>query len=325
MSNLGNFLSYMVERHEQQKDEDKQRARKFKSLVDYADTAGIMSKDKAMTMDVDSLEGAVQGFAAKKKFDEVAANLKKFQQENDDRAALAGFARDFSSGDTSALRGMTSVLNMPTSTEEAGNRIYSALSDFLTATQPNNRLSFALARNPGAPANPQFDNSLNALVRFGGVDPELTTGTFTVPGTGATFVTRGKQILPAGFVPQEGSDTNTPVPQHDEEGNLIGWTVTDIRGHATFHANKSNAKLPPAVDAATGKAIPGYYVLNGRVVDTRSAMQKAGILLNEDGSMGLTESGESSQIPTVTTRGQYDALKSGAQYYDDKGNLRKKK
>lgn len=114
---------------------------------------------------------------------------------------------------------------------------------------------------------------------------DLTNGTFSVPQTGATFVTRGKQILPAGFDPAV-TGAGKPVPQTDPDGNLIGYSITDMRGHSTFHPAKGSAKLKQATDQ-NGNAIDGFFMDDsGKLHDTRDAMDKQGyeMLANPDGS-----------------------------------------
>lgn len=151
-------------------DEDKQRARKFDALMNYADAAGIMPKDTAKVLSLDELEGKVQGYAAKQGFEKAAADLARAKQEQDDRNALSGFIRDFATGD------MSRATNVVPPTVDAPvadwSRFAGALKDLAASAQPANRLDFALARNPGAGAAPQFDNTLSALARFGGVGDE---------------------------------------------------------------------------------------------------------------------------------------------------------
>jgi hypothetical protein len=58
---LGGGLHNMLARLDAQKEEDKQRARLFKSLQETADVLGIVPKEKSTVMDLETLQGVVQG------------------------------------------------------------------------------------------------------------------------------------------------------------------------------------------------------------------------------------------------------------------------
>lgn len=58
------FLGGMERRREEEKkqrEEEKQRAREFKGIVEFLDASGMMSKDKAITYDLDSVRGIARG------------------------------------------------------------------------------------------------------------------------------------------------------------------------------------------------------------------------------------------------------------------------
>lgn len=239
MSQLGAFLTGVYEQKQQREQEDKQRARKFKSLVDYADTAGIMPKDRAMTMDVDSLEGAVQGYAAKQKFQEVGAQLKRFAQEQQASQALTNFARDFAQGDTvNAVRAgqagsMLNFQNPGFGGDEATPR--PAINPFMlrptadeaaaAAGMPAaDRLRFALGENPAAMAAPQFDNSLNVLRQFAGIGGEdLTPQVYEDPKTHARIYRSGKSNIPIGVNPDALPDGPAISPDGEFYHNGKSW------------------------------------------------------------------------------------------------------
>lgn len=250
-NSLGRALDYYAERREKQKEEDKQRARKFKSLVDYMDASGIMNKDVAMTKDLDSLEGYAQGVAAKQVFD-------KAKREQADRDSLASFARDYVQGDPSAMAngladfgGAMAQGQLPAAAQ--------ALGDMGASGAPQRRLDFALGRNPGAFGNPQFDNSVTALQRFSGVNPDGSPNYTEDPKTHARHVLYGKSILPTGIAPEADSaggglkDLTTPG------GQLVGFVHRDMRGKEIFIKPPPGVNLLKARDE-TGEVIPGSYL-----------------------------------------------------------------
>jgi len=89
-------IDRLFEGLEKRKEEEKLKAKKFKALVAYADASGLLSKDQAEVMDVDSLDGFVKGKMAKSEMErenakaqlEQFAKMQKMQQDVD----LAGFA-----------------------------------------------------------------------------------------------------------------------------------------------------------------------------------------------------------------------------------------
>lgn len=93
------------------------------------------------------------------------------------------------------------------------------------------------------------------------------------PVTGSRALLYGKTAQPTGFNPSKA--TPQLLPQHDEQGNLVGWSQLDARGKATFIPNKTSAVLKTARDES-GNELPGYYVdSQGKIHDTRSALQKS--------------------------------------------------
>jgi hypothetical protein len=109
-----------------------------------------------------------------------------------------------------------------------------------------------------------------------GNDPDgaLTTDFQEDPVTGARFASRGKMMVPSGFNPAKAAPQFTP--QHDDDGNLVGWSNTDARGHSTFTPYKGGG-LKAATDDS-GNPIPNVYVTpQGQVKDLRTVMQKSGL------------------------------------------------
>jgi hypothetical protein len=81
-----------------------------------------------------------------------------------------------------------------------------------------------------------------------------------------------------------GNDIGTPIPQHDEAGNLIGYSTRDSSGHSKFTKAKGDAQIKVATDE-NGNPIPGYYRMGDKVIDARTALQK---MTGDDGGAGNT-------------------------------------
>nr|WP_294577615.1 hypothetical protein [uncultured Rhodopila sp.] len=114
-------------------------------------------------------------------------------------------------------------------------------------------------------------------------DSGLSTDFSEDPVTGARFATRGKMMTPSGFNPAKAVPQFTA--QHDENGNLVGWSNTDARGHSTFTPYKGTG-LKTATDDS-GNPIPNVYVTpQGQVKDLRTVMQKSGLGNGANGTNG---------------------------------------
>lgn len=244
------------------------------------------------SLGVDQLEGIMHGLAVNSAMSEAQARTGEQQaqtawlnqraaESSEEGNALSEFARNLApalAGNGSFGGPAAPGLNLP-------NTDLSAFSGFS-----------APAGGAPAPASPTPDINgavLNAMANMGHTNPRmagivlgkllpsimgnasenLTPGTFADPVTGAHFAYRGKQFLPAGFDPTI-TGAGKPVPQTDPDGNLLGYSITDMRGHSTFHPAKGSAKLKQATDQ-NGNPIEGYYMDDsGKLHDTRSAMDK---------------------------------------------------
>jgi hypothetical protein len=117
-------------------------------------------------------------------------------------------------------------------------------------------------------------DSLARIRRYGNEGDGNLSTTFSKAPSGQWFAERGRQLLPAGVDAEMARAAAVPQPQHDDTGNLIGWTETDVKGRSSFHAFKGGNKLPPALDA-DGQPINGFYISpEGRILDSRTAIQK---------------------------------------------------
>lgn len=162
---IGRGLENLADRLAAVQDEKKQRARLFKSLQEYAEVTGLATKDETAVMDLESLQGRVEGTIAKRHEEDrtarqaiLAEQLQQYVAERNRTGALENFGRD--------LQG-TMEAPLVLSPEARAAHVPQLSRANLMA---------ALSRNPGALAHPQMDNVLGVLAR-------ITGGAEHVPGT----------------------------------------------------------------------------------------------------------------------------------------------
>lgn len=327
MSQLGEFLTGMVQRSHQgtqdraalntlaqfSDDQDSTATEKIaqrgkqasalrnvlKSYSDNPDLGHVLNG-----LGVDQLEGIMHGMAMNQaqqemqsKMDESKAQTAWLNQRTTDAAdegdAGAQFAGELSKllqpGGAPGAPGV----NLP-------NTDLSAFAGYGGASAGN-------APAPASPATNINGAALQAMAHMGKVNPklagiilnkilpsvmggeDLTPGTFVDETTGAHFAYRGKQFQPAGYDPKM-TGAGKPVPMTDPDGILMGFTMTDIKGHQTFHPYKGSATVKQVRDES-GNALDGYFMdSQGHALDTRGAMEKAGYEMSKDadGNMKLT-------------------------------------
>jgi hypothetical protein len=102
---VGTILSGMMARGERAKEEEKQRAREFKSLQEYADVGLGVPKDQTLTLDLDTLRGLVQGKTLQQAREKEAtqqryqtALAKMAEQQVSAGEALPAFMQSFNAG-----------------------------------------------------------------------------------------------------------------------------------------------------------------------------------------------------------------------------------
>lgn len=326
-----NLQQLLLQHSLEQQDLDRQRARKFKSLVEYADSSKLLSKDKAMTMDVDSLEGLVQGAMAKQEMDKNAATLQAFQDKSNEDNWLANLGQQLAP----MLAGQRPAIPQQTASATMG---LASLFTGIPELDTNGAGMSALAQY-GQPMSPQEKQAAiwNAVAAAGKANPHAAaaflkpmlqtvtgsdtgTPTFTTSPGGMILATYGKNMQPAGVDP---SVISTGLQaQHDDEGNLIGYTSTDIRGHSTFHLAKGGNKLKPARDSETGLPIQGFYLTpEGKTVDTRGALQKLGVDVPAPAPAAAAPAETAASAPpTVTPAPAPAAAVARVSVWDDAGN-----
>jgi hypothetical protein len=234
-------LKSIGESFERKQEEEKLRARRFKSLVEYADAAGIMSKDQAIAMDVDSLEGEVQGWAAKQNYDRTLAQVKAYQAQLAAAEQATRASQQIGPGLASFFENIS-----PTTTFQDLQQYYDTTSreqEYVRPTGPGRMTPEAavaeLAKKyPAALASPQFDNTLAAIQKLttygeggreGFTKAELGVPR-PVPGIEATFAipTSSQQVQITKAKPSGAKAGATPV--YDESKQLLGHWVASGDG-----------------------------------------------------------------------------------------------
>lgn len=232
-------------------------------------------------MSVDQLEGIVKGHVMNQAAQEHAARMEDAQAQAElrrqqvmDDQSVGQFLKSYGAAEGApAEKFGTALRTLPA----AGGRVLPK------ALQAISQYEQIMENGQGWKTQPGPYEGISLLMPSNGrgrpvvlTDPNEATapGTFQEDEvTGARFFNRGKQVMPSGYNPAKAQPTL--APQHDEDGNLIGWTQTDARGHSVFHQAKSGG-LKEATDEK-GNVLPGFYTDGqGRLHDTRSALQKAG-------------------------------------------------
>lgn len=95
------------------------------------------------------------------------------------------------------------------------------------------------------------------------------------PKTGQRFALQKNTVLPSGINPDK--QNMQGIPQYDEDGTtLLGHSFPNGKGGFVFKPQVDNT--PHAlIHPITGQPIPGFLNINGKAVDVRSIMEKAGL------------------------------------------------
>jgi hypothetical protein len=324
MSQLGEFLSGMVQRSHQgtqdraalntlaqfSDDQDSDATEKLAQRGKQASALRNVIKSYSDNPDlghainslgVDELEGIMHGMALNQAQQEIQSKVAEAQAQTawlnqrtaesaGEGNALSEFARNLLPQLSSGGAPAAPTLSLPNTD----------LSAFVTG---------APAGGAPAPASPTPDINgavLNAMANMGSTNPKMAGVMLnkllpSIMGTAA-----GKAgFFKAGDAPQTfdnweriptGPNTSQVVykdpsggglkPMTDPDGNLQGYSITDARGHTTFHPSKGSAKLKQATDGE-GNVIEGFFMDDsGKLHDTRDALDKDGydVTANTDGT-----------------------------------------
>jgi hypothetical protein len=164
-SAIGDALGQMGQRRqmlkEAQEKEEKNRARQFNALVALGETAGMWTKDQAMTKSLEDLRGAYEGNLMKRKMEEESARLDHVRQQ---AAALQA--------ETASEKAFPSFANQLTALGNPIAPMPSSLNGIMPAPQTFSRQPIGLPEIMSAAAQtgyrPKFN--LNDLVALGNTD-----------------------------------------------------------------------------------------------------------------------------------------------------------
>lgn len=237
---IGDYLAGGLDRWsemlDRQTEEDKNRAREFKSLQEYADVTGIAPKERTTVMDLETLRGMVQARVyqdqrAKERAsldyqNAMALNLQAqtdaAQAANRSSQAMSDFARAYANAGAPTLTGLRDYLANPADmTNLPGMLQFPQLSELA-------KVRAGLAAAPEAAANPNFDNMLVGLSRLAGLNGRTGGGYELVqdPVSGKRFFLYGNSALPSGedlaVTQQAGTETRT-VGGHDQYWSGRQW------------------------------------------------------------------------------------------------------
>jgi hypothetical protein len=255
------------------------------------------AKTALKAMSLGQLEGMLKGYAAKSAMDEHAARMQDYQaqaqlrtQQAADDQSIGAFLKNYASApDVDEYQGEGQTMPRPANPTERFNyamkispvsgravpRLIDSLTKYGQATEDNSPVV-----TPGPYPGVSIVGSRSGR---GGVhvvtDPNAgpegqSTPIYTEdPVSGTRFMTYGKVAQPSGVNPAKAQ--LQPIPMHDEDGNLMGWSLMDSRGRGQFTPYHGPG-LKPAINTSTGEDIPGVYVdSKGNPVDYRTEMQKA--------------------------------------------------
>jgi hypothetical protein len=246
------------------------RANKAKALRSTIKAYNPDAGDAVDSMGVDQLEGMLHGWSLKNAADLQQAHLQDFQAQAELRRQQA--ADDQSLGDAVNRYANAPDVAQPLVTDDSGEDDPESPTTMRPAT-PDERFRYALG-TPGLSGR-AIPKLIDALDKYGqnGAGNKLAPEYTEDPVTGSRALLYGKTAQPTGFNPSKAAPQL--LPQHDEDGNLVGWSQLDAKGKSTFIPNKTSAVLKTARDES-GNELPGYYVDNqGKLHDTRSALQKS--------------------------------------------------
>lgn len=316
----GGFIGFLMERGKQQEQEEKDRARKFKALVEYGDASGLVPKDKATTMDLDSLEGLLQGYAVKEAMEQAK---KKGRADSEIGPALGFYARE--TAPTTTNDDVGSYYDK-TRTEPGGDRIYPSGPPRM---DPASAVAAMMERYPNAPASPQFDNVLK-LLQYGDTatatkQPEKTF--FNRGDADSAFpISKGYRRVVLG------PNQATVIPDMDTAGNAV--PITGPGGEDLGFGLPNRSGVQP-LNTGNVTAKDRFNALSNQKKEL--IKQKGAVAFSEklssaydaeiaalDAELAALQSGGKPSATGKMTKEKYDKLKSGETYLGNDGKTYRK-
>lgn len=270
---IGGGIQNVLEKIDAKKEEDKKRARLFKSLQEQADIMGIVPKDQSTVMDLDTLQGAVQGHMMKQgmadaqqkremlaaQLENYAAQAREHQQRAVDAQMLQQFAGELG---TQMSPNLGPLGGAP---DDAGDTDVQTPGLPLQAAVPR-----ALARYPGAVNSPQYDNLINSISKYGaGNDGPPVIDQVPLPFGNMGAVLRGSKDLKTFINPAGGVDESGAVADNMQR-TLPDGSVQTWNGRAWINSPRAKEKeLPAEFNRTLDNILERYTTVEGAMNDPK--------------------------------------------------------
>lgn len=315
----GGFIGFLMERGKQQEQEEKDRARKFKALVEYGDASGLVPKDKATTMDLDSLEGLLKGYAVKEAMD---ATRQKERAAGQVGPALSYYAR--ATAPTTTNDDIGSYYDK-TRTEPGGDRIYPSGPPRMDS---GNAMAEMLRQYPDAASSPQMDNMLKLLEYGREGTPKPGSEPFYKRGDADSAFPISKGYRRVVLGPNQA----TVIPDMDTAGNAV--PITGPGGEDLGFGLPNRSGVQP-LNTGNVTAKDRFNALSNQKKEL--IKQKGAVAFSEklssaydaeiaalDAELAALQSGGKPSATGKMTKEKYDKLKSGETYLGNDGKTYRK-
>lgn len=306
-----------------------------------------------------AVRGAIQGQAQQsfmQQMAEVAQRQRAQQQQLEANQALAQFAQDYGTGDvvsqvqkSQALPESGTGPGTPRSQIDPRLLQPTDMERFAALAQtPQDRLQFALRRNPKAIISPQFDNSIRAIeagTRGTAGQPSImelqdssgnkypvawspTTGKFDVlpsPNRPPNITIPDGLQVPKGYVAVPTGKGGFRYLKEDSNpiAEMMQSSARSIM--AQLQSMKQRGVKKVSVDSKSGTVSPadGLFSFGGQNVDDVIASIKSSLPDTASAAPPTTES-LAGGAATVTTKEQFDKLPAGSTYIGKDGKTYRK-
>lgn len=246
---IGRGISEMLERRDKRKQEDKNRARLFKSLQEQADVLGIVPKEKSTVMDLETLQGVMQGHAVKSAQADAQEKreVREMQMMESLQRQQAGQRQAQTDAAVPGFYGALTDNQLPPTAPQLAP-YYDATAEEMPQrpTRPiNELLAEATQQFPAATRDNQVQSTILQQLR----QMQEAGGTAQGPGqfvedpqTGQRFYEKGRQVMPSGMNPERippGFESGT-----GPDGQPFTYTRDPRTGRVQFAPRPAEAKIP---------------------------------------------------------------------------------
>jgi hypothetical protein len=299
----GGFINDWAFKREHEQEQEKQRAREFKALAEYGEAAGLLTKDQAQVMDLDSLRGHVEGAIFKQKLSEAQEMQALRKAQLQDYLARTELSNRTASDFSGYMRELGGAMQMPP-TDARLSDYYDTDSREMPARPVRGFAEYGpelSAKYPLAAALPQLNDYIKQMQPAGG---------------GERWQLRPDSVSDVGGIKRIAVSPNsfqviTPEKPGKETAGNYPWLLSDDEDE--FKAGIKKIEDPAERDRA----------LAARTLYNR-ALGKADPLAELLGELSGARGAKSSAPTKVTTQKQFDALPKGAEYIGKDGRKYRK-